>query len=266
MKKFIFHVKLAYRNFVRFLPLLQNLISRDLKKKYRGSFLGYLWCVLNPLLTMIIMTLVFSQMFKNNIANYPVYLFTGRMIYSFIFGATQKAGRSIINNGALIRKAQLPNYIFTLSSICSDLVDLGFTFIAFIIVLIGTRTAPTVHSLFFPVIILESFLFSLGLGLFLAEATVFVRDVSYVYAVFGTAWMYLTPLFYPLENLSATLQYAISHYNPMYIYIAQMRSIFIDGAWPQAGLVLKGFLIALAACALGMWRYHKRKNEFILYI
>ena len=266
MKRYINGVKLTFNNLRNFLPLLQSLIVRDLKKKYRGSALGYLWCVLNPLFTMIIMTLVFSLMFKNNIKNYPVYLFTGRMIFSFISGSTQKASRSIISNGSLIRKARIPNYIFTLSSVFSDLVDLGFTFIAFVLVLIGTQTKVTIHCVLFPVIVIEIFLFSFGLGLFLAQATVFVRDVSYIYAVVITALTYLTPLFYPVESLPDIMQHLISTYNPIQFYIVQTRDIFLYNTWPDGFIMLKGFAVAILMCGIGMWRYHQRKNDFVLYI
>ena len=136
MARFTDSVKLTVRNGVKYIPLLENLIMRDLKKKYRKNILGYIWCVLNPLLVMIIMTIVFSRMFRSNIDNYPVYLFTGRMVFTFVVGGAGNIMRSIVSNGSLMRKTRVPYYVFPLSSFFSSFVDFLFTLIAFAIVLI----------------------------------------------------------------------------------------------------------------------------------
>ena len=212
MKAFFANALRAVRNCIRYIPLLQNLISRNLKKKYRRSILGYVWCVLNPLLVMLIMNFVFSQMFKSAIDNYPVYLVSGRMMFNFITGSTQSMSRSIVSNGSLMRKTRVPYHIFPLANFCSEVVDFGFNLIAFAIVLIGTRTPITIHVIAFPAVVAVLFLFSYGLGLFLAQANTFLRDVGYMYGVITTAWMYLTPLFYSIERMAPKTQFIITHF------------------------------------------------------
>lgn len=266
MKAMVNKMKLTFSNGIKYLPLLKNLISRELKKKYRTSVLGYAWCVLNPLLMMLIMTVVFSSMFKNSIQNFPVYMFCGRMVYSFVTGGAGDIMRSLQSNGSLMRKTRIPYYIFPLASFSSAFVDLLFTLVAFALVLLFTGTPVSIHMIAFPVVVLQMALFTLGLGLMLAIANVFIRDTHYLYAVFTVGWMYLTPLFYPLEALSETMQYVIRTYNPLYGFIVQTRAIFLDNAWPEASLIAGGFAWGAVFLCLGLLAYVKAKNNIILYV
>ena len=266
MGEILTSTRLTIKNGIKYIPLLKNLILRDLKKKYRNNILGYVWCVLNPLLVMIIMTVVFSRMFRNSISNYPVYLFTGRMVFSFIIGGAGTIMRSIVTNGSLMRKTRVPYYVFPLSSFFSSFVDFLFTLIAFAIVLLFTQTPVSIHVLLFPVIILEMGLFTLGLGLILAIINLYVRDIDYVWAVTTVALTYLTPMFYPIEALSETVRDLIARFNPLYDYIAQTRMVFLDHAFVPAGMILHGFLLGLVLLVIGCFMYSKTKNTMILHV
>ena len=124
-------MKERVKSLFRYKDLLAQLVSRDIKLKYRRSFLGYLWSVLNPLMTMAVMSVVFSQMFKKGIENYPVYLLSGNILYSFMRESTTHGLTSITGNASLLKKTYVPKYIFTLSKVTSDLVNLGFSFVLF---------------------------------------------------------------------------------------------------------------------------------------
>ncbi len=266
MKGFLHNVELTARNCVRYLPLLRNLIARELKKKYRQSILGYAWCVLNPLLVMLIMNFVFSQMFHNSIENYPVYLFTGRMIFSFITDSTNSVCRSLASNGSLMRKTRIPYYIFPLSNFASSIVNFLCSMVAFAVVLLFTGTPLTRHVLAFPLVVAELFMFCFGFGLFLAQAQVFVRDTGYVYSVVTTGWMYLTPLFYPITQLGAGLQKAITLFNPAYYYVSQARDIFLLHQWPDGTMLLRGAIAGALCMILGLVSYARSKDNLIYYI
>lgn len=266
MKKLLTSARLTISNGIRYLPLLRNLIARELKKKYRSSVLGYAWCVLNPLFMMLIMTVVFSRMFTNSIPNFPVYLFCGRMMYTFIVSGANSIMHSIESNGSLMRKTRIPYYIFPTASFASAFVDLLFTLVAFALVLLFTKTPVSIHVLAFPAVLLEASFFTFGLGLLLAIANVFVRDTNYLYAAFTTAWMYLTPLFYPLSALPEFMQSLISTYNPLYYYITLVRAIFLDHVWPDGTMMLSGLGIGAVMLALGLLAYNKAKNNLILYV
>ena len=250
----------------KYKDLWEQLVIRDLKLKYRRSFLGYLWSVLNPLMIMIVMTIVFSTMFQRNIENFPVYLLTGRIMFDFMTVSTNKSMNSIIGNAALIKKTYLPKYIFTLSTVTSALVDFFFSLGALVIVMIATRARFTPYLLLIPFVAIQLYIFCLGLGLFLAQANVFFRDIQYIYSVFTTAWLYLTPIFYPIEMLSPKIQFLVKAFNPMYYYVGQFRDLVCYGRIPGYRVLLGGWIMAFVMLAIGLKCFEKNQNKFILYI
>lgn len=252
--------------FFKYKHLFQELVIKDVKLKYRRSFLGYLWSVLNPLMTMVVMYLVFSNMFRFDIINYPVYLIIGQTLYGFLTESTTQAIYSITSNASLLKKTYVPKYVFTLAKVSSSMVNMIFALGAMMLVLLFCKIKFTPLFLLIPIILLQIYVFCLGLGMFLAQASVFFRDVQYIYGVITTAWMYLTPIFYPLNALPEYLQTWISTYNPMFYYITQFRQIVLYGQFPDANYVTTGTLIALAAFALGSFCFAKTQDKFILYI
>ena len=133
-------MKIAWQHFLKYRPLLKELVKRDLRLKYRRSFLGYLWSLLNPLLMMTIMTIVFSFMFKSNIENFPLYLICGNTLFSFFNESTNMAMYSVLNNGALIRKVYIPKFIFPISRVLSCFVTMSFSLVAILVVMVVTRS------------------------------------------------------------------------------------------------------------------------------
>lgn len=254
------------RTFRKYRDLLLELVKRDIKLKYRRSVLGYVWSVLNPLLIMIVMTVVFSSMFQRNIENYPIYLLTGRVLFEFMKGGTQAGLKSVTNNAALLKKTYIPKYIFTLSKVTSTMVDTVFSLGAFFIVMIATRSAFHWEMLYLAVLILQVYLFTTGLAFLLAALQVFFRDMEYIYHAVITAWTYLTPLFYPIERLPVLLQMVIKVFNPMYYYVAAFRDITLAGRLPGPRLVIGGWIWAFLALALGLTVFQRRKDAFILHL
>ncbi len=253
-------------NFFAYTDLLQLLVTRDIKLKYRRSILGYLWSILNPLFVMLVMTLVFSTMFRNNITNFPVYLFTGRMLFEFMSTSSKQAMRSINGNASLIKKTYVPKYIFTLSKVTSCMVDLVFSFGALFIVILFTRAEISWTILLSPLVILQIYIFCCGLGFFLATYTVFFRDIEYIYNAIITAWMYLTPIFYPIERLPEAVRHAIEWFNPLYYYVSQFRSMVYLGELPTAHAFIGGWILAAFMFVIGLSVFKKKQDDFILYI
>ena len=252
--------------FWHYRPLLEQLIVKDIKLKYRRSFLGYIWSILNPLMIMGIMVLVFSNMFRFDIENFPVYLIIGQTLFAAMNEATTMAIWSITGNASLIKKVYVPKYIFTMSRVSSSLINFLFSLVAMILVFLWCRVTLNWCFLWIPVVIFQVYLFSLGLGLFLAQAAVFFRDIQYIYSVILTAWMYLTPIFYPIAQLPLWLQKGIAAYNPMYFYITQFRCVVMEQAMPDGRLIGVGFFAAILALLLGLWSFERTQDKFILYI
>lgn len=261
-------LRYRFRTFGKYKGLILELVRRDLKLKYRRSFLGYLWSVLNPLLTMIVLTLVFSTMFHRNIENYPVYLLTGRTLYDFLKASTTSGMKSVEKNASLLKKVYVPKYIFTFAQITSCLVDTVLALGALLIVMIATRSRFYWQIIMIPTVYIQIYVFCLGLGFLLAELNIFFRDIQYIYSVVTTAWLYLTPIIYPIERLSniPVLQYIITHFNPLYYYVTQFRCYVYYGRFPEPRLILGGCGFAVGMLIIGVYLFQKNKDRFILYI
>lgn len=252
--------------FWKYKDLLKLLVTKNIKLKYRRSWLGYIWSILNPLLIMCVMTIVFSTMFRRNIENFPVYLFCGQLLFNFMNSSTTQSIFSITGNAALLKKTYVPKYLFTVARITSGLVDLVFSLGALVIVLIVTHAQITWYILLFPLVLLQLYVFCIGLGLFLAQSSVFFKDTQFIYSAITTAWLYLTPIFYPIEALPEQLIWCIKHLNPMYFYIGQFRDLVYYGRMPGYLLIFAGCGAALIALGLGIWSFLRTKDRFILYI
>lgn len=259
-------IKNLCREFWHYKDLLKLLVSRNLKLKYRRSVLGYLWSVLNPLLTMLVMTVVFSTMFSRNLENYPVYLFCGQLLFNFMNTSTHQAISAITGNAALLKKSYVPKYIFVIAKITSGVVDLVLSFGALLIVILATGARITPYFPLCIFVVAQLYVFCIGLGLFLAQANVFFRDTQFIYNAVTTAWMYLTPIFYPIESLSKALTWVVKHCNPMYFYVGQFRDLVYYGRMPGHMIVFAGCGAALAMLAVGIWSFARSEDKFILYI
>ncbi len=147
--------------FYKYRFLMQQLVTKDIKLKYRRSFLGYLWSILNPLMIMVIMVIVFSSMFRSDIENFPVYLIIGQTLFNFMSESTTQAIYSITGNAALLKKTYVPKYVFTVSKVTSSFVNTLFAMGALVIVFIVCRVTLNIYYLFIPIILLQEYVFAL---------------------------------------------------------------------------------------------------------
>ena len=249
----------------RYIPLLSELIKRDLKIKYRRSFLGYLWSLMNPLLMMWILTLVFSYVFRFDIANYPLYLITGQIVFNFFSESTTIAMSSVINNAALLKKVYLPKVVFPLASIASSFVNMLFSLTAIFIVMLATDVKFSSTLIFLPIGLLLLFVFSVGVGLVVSALAVYFRDLFHLYSVLLTALSFATPIFYPVIIIPEDLQY-ILEYNPLYYMVSFFRQIILYDTVPSACEISICTFISLAAFTIGLIIFKKMQNQFVMYI
>lgn len=258
-------IKQRVYGFFKYQTLLRELVIRDIKVRYRRSFLGMIWTVLNPLLMMVVLTIVFSSMFRMNIENFPVYVLIGNIVFNFNSEASTQGMNSIVWNSSLIKKVYIPKYLFPLSNVVSCLVNFGFSFISLIIVMLITRAKfyPTLFTIIIPLSYL--FMFTLGLSLILCAINVYFRDMQHLYGVFVTAWMYMTPLFYSIDIVPNSLR-KIIYLNPMYHYVTFFRQIIMEGTFPCISTNIKCFLIGFVMLVFGLFTFAKLQDKFILYI
>ena len=258
-------IKVRINVFFQYKDLLYNLVSRDIKVRYRKSFLGMLWTVLNPLLMMIVMTIVFSTLFKSTIDNFPVYFLAGNLIFTLNSEITNNCTYAIIGNASLLKKVYIPKYLFPLSKAGSALVNLMFSLIAMFLVMIILRVPFLPTLLLLPIPIAYAFIFSLGLGLLLSAVTVYLRDIAYFYSVLLLAWNYFTPVFYPIEILPDFAR-KLMQLNPLYHYIDYMRNLILHGVVPGITENFVCLLMSVMMLVIGVCVFYRKQDNFILYI
>ena len=257
----------SIQHLVRYKPLLKELVVRDLKVKYRRSFLGYLWSLLNPLMMMVVMTVVFSFMFRSNIENFPLYLICGNTLWAFFNESTTMAMNSVLGNGALIKKVYIPKFIFPVSRVLSSFVTMSFSLVAILIVMVVTRTSFHLPFLLFPVPMIFLLVFCTGIGMVLSALAVYFRDIMHLYGVITMAWMYATPIFYPLDPEVLPQEIIdLIKLNPMYHYINFFRQIVIYGNVPGINTWFACIASAVVSLLVGLMIFRKLQKNFILYL
>lgn len=252
------------------LYILKQLVTKDFKLKYRRSFLGVAWSVLNPLLMMIVMSIVFSFLFRNNIENYPLYLIIGNITFALMGDSTSAALTSIIDAAPLLKKVKVNRFVFPVQKVLFALVNFAFSLIAVAIVMVFFHVAPTWHLLWLPVCLLLLMLFCIGIGLIIGSLSVFFRDIIHLWSVVLTAWTYLTPIFWDFQMLidKQAPMWVINlvQWNPMYNFLTFMRDIFLWQTDPSITIVLTCAVWAVVMLAIGIFVFRKTEHKFILYI
>ena len=249
----------------RFRHLLALMVKRDFVTRYRRSVLGILWSMLNPLLTMTVLVIVFSFLFRFQIPHFPVYVFSGQIIFGMFSESTNQAMGSIIANAGIIKKIYVPKYIFPVTKVVSCVVNFIFVFGAFLLVTLVTRAPLHWTLILVPIPLFYVFLFSLGMGLLLSSLAVFFRDLQYLYGVAITAWMFFTPIMYPVSILPERV-YHLMHLNPLFHYVNYFRALALDGVIPGLweNVICLGF--ALFALGVGIYATMANKDKYILYV
>lgn len=268
--------KKYFKNFLKYRYLLGELVNKNIKLQYRNPVLGLFWTFLQPLLTMIVLSLVFGQIFGHDetiILNYPTYLLCGRLLYEFYTQATKKSMRSILGNASIIKKVYVPKYIYPLSNIISTFVTflISLTVLAVVMgyFMLFTDTkmhlTPYVFLAIVPVLIL--LILCMGVGMILATMHVFFRDVEYLYDVFCMLLFYLTPIFYQVEQLHLYkwMQLALMA-NPLYSLVSMFRACVLFGEMWNWHWFCYSLGFSLVTLLIGFYVFYKNQDKFILHI
>lgn len=261
-------MKVFFMNLHKYRYLLFELIKKDIKLKYRNSVLGILWTLLEPLLTMIVLTLVFSNMFGKGGDNFPVYILCGRLMYSFFSNGTKTALKSIRKHGAMISKVYIPKYMYPLASIISSYI----IFLISMIVLVGVAIFQKMHLtvyIFQAIIPLTLVaVMTMGVGLLLSTFDVFFRDLEYLWTVALMLIMYTCAIFYKVENLKTQVNAWIFKVNPLYSVIVMFRdAVFGRSILAEDSYHLYFALVfSFASFLVGVLVFWRKQDKFILYV
>lgn len=250
-------------SWARYKDLLWQLVLREIKGKYKQSILGYAWVLLVPLINLVVLSIVFSYLFRVPTGNipYPMYLFVGLVPWTFLTTAISLATGSLASNSSLITKIYLPREIFPLSAVLAKIVDFFLTFALLLIFLIIYHVPLHATLIYVPLILVVQFVLILGISLMLSAVNVFYRDVEHLLGVFLTVWMYLTPIIYSPELIPLHLRPYFS-LNPMTGIINAYRNSILYGvspAWPSFGFSV---LLSISIFIIGYLFFKNRAKYF----
>jgi homopolymeric O-antigen transport system permease protein len=255
-----------FHQLVRFWPVVQNMVVQELRVRYQRSMLGFFWTLLNPILMMVTLTLVFSQLFDGTDPyKYAIYLFAGMVPWGLLQGSLTDCAFCIILHEGLIRKIYLPKLIFPLTRVLINLTTFVLSLVALFLLLKPLGAQFTWPLLFLPFVTLVFAAFALGLGLIVATMNTFFRDCGHLVGVVLQAWYFATPILYPTSRFPKSVLWRL-WLNPAYPFIKMFQDIISDGRWPSPITFLVAAGIASVSLGVGYaaFKYHEDKLVFRL--
>ncbi len=244
----------------RYRDLLRQLIARNIKTRYKRSVLGILWTMLNPLLMMLVLTFVFSEVFRFRIEHYAAYALAGLLLWNFFAQTTTGAMSELIWGGGFLHRIYIPRAIFAVTALGTGLVNLLLSLVPLFVIMIvtGVPVRPTI--LILPLPILLTAMFALGAALFLSRVAAYFADVVEMYQIFLTAWMYVTPIIYPKEIIPPKFQWFFN-LNPMYHLIEIFRAPLYIGWFAGPKTMAAAATAAVFALGFGWWYFTRKADE-----
>ena len=241
--------------------MLGSLVRKDLKTRYKGSILGFLWTFLNPLLQLLVYSLLFSVIMRAGIDNYAMFLFVALVPWLF-FSTSLLAGASCIMGAqGLIEKIYFPRIIIPISTVCSNFMNMLFSFIIVFLALIFTGVGISPVAFLLPVVMVIEFFFTLGLTLIVSAVNVYFRDLEYILGILTQVWMYLTPILYSVDMVPQQLQVILT-YNPMSSVILAYRNILFYQTMPDMSTLLTTVICAAVSMVVGLFVFNKLQKGF----
>lgn len=248
--------------------LLKQLVSRDFKVKYKRSVLGVFWSLLYPVLTMAVMALVFTNVFKFTTpgVNYLAYLMSGLVMFNYFSEASNLAMSSVVANFSLINKVYMPKYIFPVSKCVFVGINFLLSLIPLYVILLATGTGVNLYHIFLPYAYVCLFLFTVGFSLILSSVAVFLRDMFYIYGVVISLWTYMTPIMYDIAIIDKPALLFIFKLNPLYWIVYFVRRIMLYNTIPEINAWIYCALVAIVAMVAGIVVFKKTQDKFIYYV
>lgn len=249
----------------RYQFLFEELVKRDFKTKYKRTVLGMAWSVLSPLLTLLVMRLVFTQFFGQGMEHYTTFLFCGQLVFNYFSESTSQGMTSLLGNAHIFTKVNVPKYLFLLSKNVQTLINFGLTLIVFFLfcVLDGITFTWKFLLLLYPIVTLV--FFNIGVALILSALFVFFRDIEYLWSVFTMLLMYMSAIFYSIDGYSQ-LARNLFLLNPVYLHIRYFRKIVIEATIPTPQFHLLMLADVVIVLAIGCWMYKKYNHKFLYYV
>lgn len=258
------------RDVYRYRELIWALALKDLKIRYKRSFLGFLWALLNPLLLMLVLTVVFSSILLASVPHYAVFMLSVLLPWMFFAQSIAYGAESVVGNGELIKKVRVPKAVFPVAAVVSNMINLLLSFIPLLLIVPATGMSFFWTWLYLPVPFIALTLFTLGASFFFATANVYYRDITHIVQVVLNVWFYITPIIYAETQFPAQYRW-IFKLNPV-VYVLHGFRLSIYGANGKYGLlpempsIVASFVCGFAALLIGFWIFRKYQDEFVFYV
>lgn len=253
------------KEFRQYNNLFTELVRKGIKLKYRRSYLGVVWSMVEPLLTMIVLTIVFGTLLGHKERSFPVYILTGRLVYTLFSQSTTSALKSIRQNEAMIKKVYVPKYLYPLANICFNYILFLISLVVLAAVALVLGVYPTWRTLLAIVPLLNLFLLSIGVGMILATIGVYFRDMEYLWNVALMLVMYTCAIFYYPEKILMSNVSWILKFNPLFCIIDNFRNC-IFGTDMHMAMLAYSFGFAMICILVGMYMFNKKQDQFILHL
>jgi ABC-type polysaccharide/polyol phosphate export permease len=253
-----------FRDTYRYRELIWELALKELKIRYKRSFLGFLWALLNPLLQMIVLAVVFSKVMRLPIPNFAVFLISVLIPWTFFSQSLLYAADSIVGNSDLIKKVRVPKVVFPIAALTSNMINFLLSMIPLALIVLAMGIPLYATWLFLPIPLLALTLLTLGASFFFAALNVFYRDVSHILTILLQLWFYVTPIIYPIE-IFGKYQWLFK-LNPLIFSLNGFRMGVYKGQLPSAQSVLASFACGLVALVIGYAIFRKNQDEFVYYV
>ena len=242
--------------------MMYNLVKKDLRTRYKGSFLGFLWTFINPLMQLVIYTIVFSTIMRVDVDQFYIYLFVALIPWIFFTSAIQGGATSIIGGKDLIKKIYFPRLIMPISVVNAAFMNMLFSMIVVFVALLISGIGLSKYIIFLPVIMLLEYLLALGLAFIFSALNVFFRDLEHILGIVIMGWFYLTPIVYTLDMIPE--QYIKLFYlNPMTNIIMAYRDILYYKQMPDFGMLWEILLWSIGFIVIGYVVFQKLQKRFV---
>jgi len=246
----------AYRH------MIFSLVKRDLRGRYKGSVLGFLWTFINPLLQLGVYTLVFSTIMRTGIDKFYLFLFVALVPWMFFSTCLSGGSSCILVQQDMVKKIYFPREVLPISYVISQFINMLLTFIIiFLVIILSGIGINAAAVLYLPVIMIVEFILTLGIAMLVSALTVYFRDLEYILGIISMAWMYLTPIIYPVDFVPEKIL-PIFNLNPMMPIIVAYRDILYYKQIPQMGTLLHAFLLGIIVLIIGCFAFSKLKRYF----
>jgi len=245
--------------------LVHVLVSKELKLRYRRSFLGFAWTMLNPLGTMLILSTVFSHVMRIQVEHFPVFVLSALLPWNFFAQSVAGGAFSIIYNESLLKNIRVPRAVFPIALVTSHLVNLLLAMIPLALVMVWQGVRPSFAVFALPLVLASLWMFTAGVTLALAAGTVFFRDLGQIVEVSLTALFYLTPVIYPLSLLPESVRRVLLA-NPLVYLVLPFGRILHEGALPDAAFMTASVVIGVVTFLVGLELFRRREHMFLHYL